>query len=71
MPGPPFVFGSLMVVLAISVALFMPERKSTRVRRQGGSDLTDQIDLENPQRSLGHTSSQTMAPLISSDPAIL
>jgi hypothetical protein len=71
MPGPPFVFGSLMVVLAVAVALLIPERKSVRVRRQGGSDGTDQIDLENPQRSLGHTPSQTMVPLISSDPAIL
>lgn len=67
MPGPPFVFGSLMVMLAISVALFIPEKKSAK-RRQDGSD--DLVDLENPQNS-GQTPSQIMAPLIPQDPAIL
>jgi len=68
-PGPPFVFGSLMVVGAIAVALFIPERQSTKVRRQGGSD-SDLIDLENPPHP-GQNPSQTTAPLIPQDPAIL
>jgi len=71
MPGPPFVFGSLMVVLAVSVAMFIPEKKFTKIRRQGGSDSTDFIDLENPHLTPGQTPSQTMAPLIPQDPAIL
>ncbi|CAG7785570.1 unnamed protein product [Allacma fusca] len=68
MPGPPFVFGSLMVMLAIAVALFIPERQA-KVRRQGVSD-SDLIDLENPPQG-GQTPSQTTAPLIPQDPAIL
>lgn len=66
MPGPPFVFGSLMVVLAIIVALFIPEHKPKR--RQGGCD-SDLIDLENSPHP--GTNPQTMAPLIPQDPAIL
>lgn len=67
MPGPPFVFGSLMVMLAIIVALFIPEHKSKN-RRQGGCD-SDLIDLENPPHP--GQNPQTMAPLIPQDPAIL
>jgi len=66
MPGPPFVFGSLMVMLAIIVALFIPERNSKR--RQGGCD-SDLIDLENNPHP--GQNPQTMAPLIPQDPAIL
>jgi len=68
MPGPPFVFGSLMVVLAVVVALFIPEEK-TKIRRQGVSD-SDLIDLENPQTD-GKNLSPTTSPLIPQDPAIL
>ncbi|CAL8109530.1 unnamed protein product [Orchesella dallaii] len=66
MPGPPFVFGSLMVMLAIIVALFIPEAKSKR--RQGGCD-SDLIDLENSPHP--GQNPQTLAPLIPQDPAIL
>lgn len=70
MPGPPFVFGALTVALAIVVALFIPERQS-KLRRQGGND-SDLVDLENPNHHPGQqTPSQTMAPLIPQDPAIL
>ena len=57
-----------MVALAVAVALFIPEAK-TKIRRQGVSD-SDLIDLENPQTG-GPTLSQTTAPLIPQDPAIL
>ncbi|ODN02224.1 Hippocampus abundant transcript 1 protein [Orchesella cincta] len=66
MPGPPFVFGSLMVMLAIIVALFIPEHKGKR--RQGGCD-SDLIDLENSPHP--GQNPQTLAPLIPQDPAIL
>ncbi|XP_055631688.1 hippocampus abundant transcript 1 protein isoform X3 [Toxorhynchites rutilus septentrionalis] len=36
MPGPPFVFGALMVVCAIAVAAFIPEASSESIRRPSG-----------------------------------
>jgi hypothetical protein len=36
MPGPPFVFGALMVVLAILIAAFIPEGESDIDRRPSG-----------------------------------
>ena len=65
MPGPPFVFGSLMVILAIAVAMFIPEGQTKR--RQDVSD-SDLIDLQNPHLQ-GLASGQTLTPLLS--PSIL
>lgn len=55
-----------MVILAVAVALFIPEKKKQgKIRRQD-----DLVDLENPIS--GQNSSQTMAPLIADDnPVIL
>lgn len=36
MPGPPFVFGALMVMCAIAVAAFIPEVPSDSIRRPSG-----------------------------------
>lgn len=36
MPGPPFVFGALMVICAIAVAAFIPEAPSDNIRRPSG-----------------------------------
>lgn len=36
MPGPPFVFGALMVICAIAVAAFIPEVPSDSIRRPSG-----------------------------------
>ncbi|XP_055538947.1 hippocampus abundant transcript 1 protein isoform X3 [Wyeomyia smithii] len=36
MPGPPFVFGALMVICAIAVAAFIPEAPSDSIRRPSG-----------------------------------
>ncbi|XP_061519673.1 hippocampus abundant transcript 1 protein isoform X3 [Anopheles gambiae] len=36
MPGPPFVFGALMVICAIAVAAFIPETPSDTMRRPSG-----------------------------------
>lgn len=35
-PGPPFVFGAFMVVLAIIVAIFIPEEPIDIIRRPSG-----------------------------------
>lgn len=35
-PGPPFVFGAFMVVIAILVAVFIPEEPSDQLRRPSG-----------------------------------
>lgn len=35
-PGPPFVFGALMVALAIVVAIFIPNEKNDPLRRPSG-----------------------------------
>lgn len=35
-PGPPFVFGAFMVVIAILVAVFIPEEPSDPIRRPSG-----------------------------------
>lgn len=35
-PGPPFVFGAFMVVLAIIVAIFIPEEPTDTIRRPSG-----------------------------------
>lgn len=35
-PGPPFVFGAFMVVIAILVAVFIPEEPSDQIRRPSG-----------------------------------
>lgn len=35
-PGPPFVFGAFMVVIAIMVAIFIPEEPSDQIRRPSG-----------------------------------
>ena len=36
MPGPPFVFGALMVICAIAVAVFIPDGPSDNIRRPSG-----------------------------------
>ena len=36
-PGPPFVFGALLVILALMVAAFIPEAASDRHHSGGGS----------------------------------
>lgn len=38
-PGPPFVFGALLVICALMVAAFIPEGHS-KSRRQSGNGLT-------------------------------
>lgn len=35
-PGPPFVFGAFMVVIAIMVAIFIPEEPADQIRRPSG-----------------------------------
>lgn len=44
LPGPPFVFGAFMVVIAIIVAIFIPEVPSDVNRRTSGEKKT-KIDV--------------------------
>lgn len=37
-PGPPFVFGAFMVVLAIIVAIFIPEEPTDTIRRPSSGE---------------------------------
>ncbi|XP_040156981.1 hippocampus abundant transcript 1 protein isoform X4 [Anopheles arabiensis] len=45
MPGPPFVFGALMVICAIAVAAFIPETPSDTMRRPSESGYRSQDRL--------------------------
>uniref|UniRef100_A0AAG5DDP8 Major facilitator superfamily (MFS) profile domain-containing protein n=1 Tax=Anopheles atroparvus TaxID=41427 RepID=A0AAG5DDP8_ANOAO len=45
MPGPPFVFGALMVICAIAVAAFIPEAPSDNIRRPSESGYRSQDRL--------------------------
>jgi len=51
-PGPPFVFGSLLVILALMVAAFIPEThksEGTPKRRKQSGDSIDSLDSIFPQ----------------------
>ena len=45
MPGPPFVFGALMVICAIAVAAFIPETPSDTMRRPSGEKKSSYFQL--------------------------
>uniref|UniRef100_A0A182SR14 Major facilitator superfamily (MFS) profile domain-containing protein n=1 Tax=Anopheles maculatus TaxID=74869 RepID=A0A182SR14_9DIPT len=45
MPGPPFVFGALMVICAIAVAAFIPETPSDTIRRPSGEKKSSYFRL--------------------------
>lgn len=55
-PGPPFVFGSLLVILALMVAAFIPESSGTWVMgKLGGSGGVNSMDMV----AMGHGSSDS------------
>lgn len=45
LPGPPFVIGAFMVVIAIIVAIFIPEAPSDVNRRTSGENKKEKIDI--------------------------
>lgn len=72
-PGPPFVFGALLVICALLVAAFIPVSTTigsvTELGPLGGpTPLDTHYELERGQKVAG-----TLSPLISShiDPAVL
>ncbi|XP_037037915.1 hippocampus abundant transcript 1 protein-like isoform X3 [Bradysia coprophila] len=52
-PGPPFVFGAFMVVIAILVAVFIPEEPSDPIRRPSGEKKKRKHSIS--RGFIGHT----------------
>uniref|UniRef100_A0A182P238 Major facilitator superfamily (MFS) profile domain-containing protein n=1 Tax=Anopheles epiroticus TaxID=199890 RepID=A0A182P238_9DIPT len=66
MPGPPFVFGALMVICAIAVAAFIPETPSDTMRRPSGLSLDVDYEYERGRKVAG-----PLSPLMHQDSAQL
>uniref|UniRef100_A0A182NKQ8 Major facilitator superfamily (MFS) profile domain-containing protein n=1 Tax=Anopheles dirus TaxID=7168 RepID=A0A182NKQ8_9DIPT len=66
MPGPPFVFGALMVICAIAVAAFIPETPSDPIRRPSGLSLDVDYEYERGRKVAG-----PLSPLMHQDSAQL
>uniref|UniRef100_A0A182WJP5 Major facilitator superfamily (MFS) profile domain-containing protein n=1 Tax=Anopheles minimus TaxID=112268 RepID=A0A182WJP5_9DIPT len=66
MPGPPFVFGALMVICAIAVAAFIPETPSDAIRRPSGLSLDVDYEYERGRKVAG-----PLSPLMHQDSAQL
>ena len=65
-PGPPFVFGSFMVICAILVAIFIPEGPSEIALRRASIDKKRlSIDVKY-EIERGHKSSSPLSPLMRS-----
>ncbi|KAJ6643509.1 Hippocampus abundant transcript-like protein 1, partial [Pseudolycoriella hygida] len=65
-PGPPFVFGAFMVVIAILVAVFIPEEPSDQLRRPSGASLDIHYEIERGRKVAG-----PLSPLMQQDSAQL
>jgi len=63
MPGPPFVFGAFLVILAIMVAAFIPEQDKERPKRlprkSGGSEGKEVGDLKQSDVSVTESESDS------------
>uniref|UniRef100_A0A1Q3FVQ1 Putative transporter add1 major facilitator superfamily n=2 Tax=Culex tarsalis TaxID=7177 RepID=A0A1Q3FVQ1_CULTA len=66
MPGPPFVFGALMVICAIAVAAFIPEAPSDAIRRPSGLSVDVDYEYERGRKVAG-----PLSPLMHQDSAQL
>ncbi|XP_058837313.1 hippocampus abundant transcript 1 protein isoform X2 [Topomyia yanbarensis] len=66
MPGPPFVFGALMVICAIAVAAFIPEAPSDNIRRPSGLSVDVDYEYERGRKVAG-----PLSPLMHQDSAQL
>ncbi|XP_065075975.1 hippocampus abundant transcript 1 protein isoform X2 [Ochlerotatus camptorhynchus] len=66
MPGPPFVFGALMVICAIAVAAFIPEAPSDSIRRPSGLSVDVDYEYERGRKVAG-----PLSPLMHQDSAQL
>ena len=55
MPGPPFAFGAILVILALLVAIFIPEAPPKPSAQRSPTRRTSPTDLEMFQRDTGRT----------------
>ncbi|XP_026472735.1 hippocampus abundant transcript 1 protein [Ctenocephalides felis] len=65
-PGPPFVFGALLVICALLVAVFIPEEHKDISRRSSGVSLDTHFEIER-----GRKVASPLSPLIHTDSAQL
>ncbi|XP_050073872.1 hippocampus abundant transcript 1 protein isoform X1 [Anopheles maculipalpis] len=70
MPGPPFVFGALMVICAIAVAAFIPETPSDTIRRPSGEKKRLSLDVDY-EYERGRKVAGPLSPLMHQDSAQL
>ncbi|XP_058054058.1 hippocampus abundant transcript 1 protein isoform X1 [Anopheles bellator] len=70
MPGPPFVFGALMVICAIAVAAFIPEVPSDNIRRPSGEKKRLSLDVDY-EYERGRKVAGPLSPLMHQDSAQL
>ncbi|XP_053667249.1 hippocampus abundant transcript 1 protein [Anopheles marshallii] len=70
MPGPPFVFGALMVICAIAVAAFIPETPSDAIRRPSGEKKRLSLDVDY-EYERGRKVAGPLSPLMHQDSAQL
>ncbi|XP_058464448.1 hippocampus abundant transcript 1 protein isoform X6 [Malaya genurostris] len=70
MPGPPFVFGALMVICAIAVAAFIPEAPSDSIRRPSGEKKRLSVDVDY-EYERGRKVAGPLSPLMHQDSAQL
>ncbi|XP_053673452.1 hippocampus abundant transcript 1 protein [Anopheles nili] len=70
MPGPPFVFGALMVICAIAVAAFIPEAPSDNIRRPSGEKKRLSLDGDY-EYERGRKVAGPLSPLMHQDSAQL
>ena len=54
MPGPPFVFGAMLVILAILVAAFIPDNPAPGLFDSAGDRLRRRIRDEEKRRQENH-----------------
>lgn len=67
-PGPPFAFGALMVVLAILVAVFIPEaRREISLSRAPSEKKRVSVDLEYEIECDGYKTASPLSPLMHSE----
>ncbi|XP_052859832.1 hippocampus abundant transcript 1 protein [Anopheles cruzii] len=70
MPGPPFVFGALMVICAIAVAAFIPEVPNDNIRRPSGEKKRLSLDVDY-EYERGRKVAGPLSPLMHQDSAQL
>ncbi|XP_028895517.1 hippocampus abundant transcript 1 protein isoform X1 [Zeugodacus cucurbitae] len=65
-PGPPFAIGALMVILAILVAIYIPDKNDINVNRTSSEKKRASVDVQY-EIECGNKSTSPLAPLMRSD----